>query len=417
MSIHILIGYVANTLRHINTLGFSRINLNLNYSVHNGKNIVSDLVIDCLGNDLPDDFHPAKYLPLCYLPYYQINQSENKISIIPRKTISFINAKQEVIHNLKLRLFDISTPMFINDIQLNADLKDINWTFQDENAYYLVNSVFDQCLQPASDKRQHYIKELDLHLSNLVICNGVNRSDILDITIYGFSGIVVPKFPLPVNKDNLIDKNASPRWQRIHSKLCSALLKRINSWQRGTNHPVLSRVNRTILFNELTPLQLTSYQLLAVMDAPLFTTANGTKLNMLNLLKPFKVHFHLDKTKWSKRNKSDISYLINCAEFFGNLSSNKNRHFVRLLNSPQHQVAIFLELIEKYFNTISGCYKYKTAFSKETQKHLEQQRIAFQRNMQLSSRVQWVFHFDNTEVIYEFGFNGLSKAKSVDIAA
>ena len=416
MSIHILIEYVANALRYINTMGFTRINLNLNYSANNQKIIVSDLVIDCLGSDLPDDFHPAKYLPSCYLPYYKINHSENRISIVPRKTVYFANIEQEVIHSIKLRLLDISTPIFINDIQLNSDLKDINWTFQDENAYYLLNSVFDQSSQPLLDKSQHYIKQLDLHLSNLVICNGVNRSDILDIRLYGVSGIVVPKFPLPVNKDNLIDKQASPRWQHIHSKLCSTLLKRINSWQRGTVHPVLSRINRTILFNELTPLQLTPYQLLALMDAPLFITANGKKLNMLNLLKPYRVHFHLDKNKWSKRKKSDISYLINCAEFFGNLSSNKNRHFVHLLNSPQHQVAIFLELIEKYFNTISGYYNYKTVFSKDTQKYLEQQRSVFQRYMQLSSRVVWVFHFNNTEVIYEFGFNGLSKAKSVDIA-
>lgn len=417
MSIHILIGYVANTLRHINTLSVSRINLNLNYSVHSGKNIVSDLVIDCLGSNLPDDFNPEKYFPSCYLPYYQINQSENKIIITPQKTISFINLQQEVIHNFKLRLFDISTPIFINDLQLNTDLENINWTFQDESAYYLINSVFDQCSQPVADKRQHYIKELDYHLDRLVICNGVNRPDILDITVYGFSGIVVPKHPLLVNQDNLINKNSSPQWQKIHSKLCSSLLKRINSWQRGLSHPVLSRINQTILFNEFTPLQLTSYQLLAIMDAPLFSTANGTKLNMLNLLKPYRINFYLDDTTWQQRNQSDINYRVDCAEFFGNLSTTQKCHLVRLLNSPQHQAAIFLELMEKYFNTISGCYRYKTILTEETLKHLELQRIAFHKNIQLSSKVQWVFHFNNTQVIYEFGLNGLNKAKSLGQAA
>lgn len=421
MSIHILIGYVANMLRHMNEMGLSRINLDLNYSVQNEKYLVRELVIICRGQSLPQDFNPEAYLAECHRPYYRVNKLQNKIIITPLNYITFFDFQRETFHSLKLRLFDISTPIFLNDLQVNTNTQGIQWSFQDEYAYYLVNNVFDQDPQQLSDKRQHYFKELDYYLDKLVICNGINRPDILDVKVYGFSGLVVPKNSLLVKQDNLINKKECPRWLQINSKLSCTLLKRINSWQRGSIHPVLNRINRTILLNELTSLQLNSHQLLAVMDAPLFNTNHGTKLNMLNLLKSDKVNFFLDESKWGNRNSKELNYSVNCAEFFSNLSGNSCRHFIRLLNSPQHQTVIFLELVEKYFNTIAGCYKYKTVFSEEATKHLEHQRSVFQKNTKLSSRVTWVFHCKEIELIYEFSCNGLckvsKKTKSLELAA
>lgn len=418
MSIHILIGYVANMMRHINERGLDRINLNLDYFVHNEKYAIRQLEIHYPSGNFPRDFSPEKFISDFNLPHYSIKKTQNKISIAPIHTITFFDFNQEVLHSLKLRLFDIQTKIYLNDLLVSTDTNGVKWTYEDENAYYLVSSVFDQSSHNVKDKRQHYFKELNYHLDKLVICNGPNRPDILDISVYGYSGIVVPKTTLLVKNDNLLNKLECPIWQSINSRLSSVVLKSINSWQRKNSHSILCRINKTILFNELTPMQLTSYQLLAVMDAPLFSLVNGAKINLLNLLKVPKVNFYLDGTAWDTRNENEVNYSIRCADFFGDATSNKNKYFVRLLNSPHHQTLIFLELLEKYINTISGCYKYKTAFSKDALAHLDVQRKAFQKNIKLAHKVKWIFHTKDGDVIYEFGNNGLHKlSKKIELAA
>lgn len=418
MSIHIFVGYATTILRQLDQYDLDQIKIGINCSYEGHKQFVTGATIELNENKLPADFNPVQFISVYSLQLFNMERLNNKILINFHEKLPIFSFEHQVIQNFHLNLINIQTPIFVNEIQVNTDIKNIEWTHEDKQAYYLLSTVFNQISNVQQDKTYHHFNQLSFPLNKLVVCNGYNRPDILNMNQYGVSGIVVAKEPLAVKAGLEINKLQCPVWQKINSKLSTITLKKINSWFKCSRYPHKNLINRALLFNEYSPLQLTTTHIKAIVEAPLFVDAVGTRLNLLKLFSSKQVHFYFNESSWAERDHGVNNHLIDSTTFFGQIKSKgKHNYVARLLASEKHSATIFIELIDKYINTVSGNFKYRKELPMEMNKHLQSIRQAFLEATRYTKKITWVFHLSDGAIKYELSTNGFRKQSVVQTSA
>jgi hypothetical protein len=158
---------------------------------------------------------------------------------------TFVSSKDKLIYTIPKNVRFMTTPIFLNGTKINTELKDIQWDYETEEAYFKINE-----------------ESLELHLYN----KGVFVSTKNSYNYFGIGGIIVSKQSLNVNfARNDIISHECPIYSKIEEKLKEIVDLKRNRYKRLTYSEKKYYVD-LFMYNEINLEEFSKYHIFQLLD-------------------------------------------------------------------------------------------------------------------------------------------------------
>lgn len=174
----------------------------------------------------------------------------------------------------------VPIPIFINGICVTYDYSKIKWTHEDENAYYLIQTMTDT-----------KFKDLKDELNEVSIYNRGVLATTFPATWKGCCGVAISKKQIKLNmaRNSIVDHDHY--WYYIQNMIdqlsSSAFVSTVNEPKTDAERAVI--INQIYLDDTFCVVNTVS-QVAHFLQLPLFKTQNGTLVSVVELLKKSKLY-------------------------------------------------------------------------------------------------------------------------------
>jgi len=174
----------------------------------------------------------------------------------------------------------VPVPIYINGCCVTYDYSNIKWTHEDENAYYLIQTMTNT-----------KFKDLKDELNEVSIYNRGVLATTFPATWKGCCGVVISKKQIKLNmaRNSIVDHDAY--WYYIRNKIdqlsSTAFVSTVNEPKTDEERAVI--INQIYLDDTFCVVN-TVDQLAHFLKLPLFKTQNGNLVSVIDLLKKSKLY-------------------------------------------------------------------------------------------------------------------------------
>lgn len=174
----------------------------------------------------------------------------------------------------------VPVPIFINGICVTYDYSAIQWTHEDENAYYLIQTM-----------NNTKFKDLKDELNEVSVYNRGVLTTTFPITWKGCCGVVISKKQIKLNmaRNSIVDHDFY--WYHIQNMIdqlsSTAFVSTVNEPKNDAERAVI--INQIYLDDTFCVVNTVS-QVAHFLRLPLFRTQNGTLISVVDMLKKSKLY-------------------------------------------------------------------------------------------------------------------------------